>query len=356
MTEAFAPAIELGAVAEGLGPHVQTLSFVPAETSASGPHMLSPGTDYQRVALLFADADDPTYLVIGGYADVIFAQSDEPDLDDVLSFSLAHLDYPGQASAFADLVADPDELKETLSRAHADTAPDLMVLVLDTFIDPCFRGHNFGLALLRSVYDFACTIAEQNDLRLPVCIGYFGPDTPAPVVQHWRKHLHLQATAADERLMVLPEKAGLPSAEAIIMNCQSDGYIKVDAEALRDRLAAGDETLWPSRDRRHLRGETVSEADALMAVTALQAAAASRIALDAVGFDGDADCEVVTAVRFLAHTGDDGDEPSELFARAAEYLDAHPEVSVVSTNWNESPCNSGGVHLALELIVRVGGQ
>lgn len=61
--------------------------------------------------------------------------------------------------------------------------------------------------------------------------------------------------------------------------------------------------------------------------------------------------ETVTAIRFCVC--DSSDDISEPFARAADYLDSFPHVTVVATSWTEGPCDSGqGCHLTLELIVR----
>lgn len=61
--------------------------------------------------------------------------------------------------------------------------------------------------------------------------------------------------------------------------------------------------------------------------------------------------ETVTAIRFCVCTS--SDDVSEPFARAADYLDSHPQVTVVTTSWTEGPCDSEqGCHLTLELIVR----
>lgn len=65
----------------------------------------------------------------------------------------------------------------------------------------------------------------------------------------------------------------------------------------------------------------------------------------------DSATETVTAVRFCVCTS--SDDLSEPFARAAEYPDSHPQVTVVATSWTEGPCDLGqGSHLTLELIVR----
>lgn len=65
----------------------------------------------------------------------------------------------------------------------------------------------------------------------------------------------------------------------------------------------------------------------------------------------DSATETVTAIRFCVCTS--SDDVSEPFARAAEYLHSHPQVTVVATSWTEGPCDSGqGSHLTLELIVR----
>lgn len=65
----------------------------------------------------------------------------------------------------------------------------------------------------------------------------------------------------------------------------------------------------------------------------------------------DSATETVTAIRFCVCSS--SDDLSEPFARAAEYLDSHTQVTVVATSWTEGPCDLGqGRHLTLELIVR----
>ncbi|MUL78817.1 hypothetical protein [Mycolicibacterium sp. CBMA 226] len=328
-------------------PGVQSLSFAPAETSIAPPTTLVSDIGYYRVLLMFTNADDPSYLVIGGYIDVVIVRPNDPDLDDALSLSLNMIDYPEQGQAYADFVADSDALKRTLAHALADPAPDLMFLVLNVFIDPCFRHPDFGLLLIGSLYAFGCQLAEANGLKAPVFVGRIGSDTPDAVVKHWATRM--DATVTDDGLMVLPDNASLPRLEHIVAKSDRAGYIKVDAADLRARLDAEDETLTPMTDGRYAAGDSLEETE--LALTTIQAAAAGRVALDAGNYDEGVVTEVVAAVRFGC-TSDSEDGPGELFARAADYLIDNPDVSVVSTSWREGECSEHGLHFTLELIVR----
>lgn len=351
MTEPRPDIRQLGEVAENLAPTVQSLSFAPAETSVAPLTTLVSDISFYRVLLLFTDVDDPGYLVIGGYIDAILVRPDETGVDDAVSLSLDMIDYPEQGRAYADFLADTDALKRTLAHALADTAPDLMFLVLNVFVDPCFRHHDFGLLLIGSLYAFGCRLAEVGGLNPPVFVGHIITDTPDAVVKHWAARM--DATFSDGGLMVLPDNASLPRMEHIVAKSDRAGYIKVDAADLRARLAAEDEMLTPMADGRCRYDSADSLEETELALTAFQAAMASRVALDAGNYDEGVVTEVVTAVRFGC-TSDDGDGSGELFARAADYLVDHPDVSVVSTNWTEGECSEHGLHFTLELIVRGG--
>jgi hypothetical protein len=98
-------------------------------------------------------------------------------------------------------------------------------------------------------------------------------------------------------------------------------------------------------------------ADIRVQIADLQALDAVAVVVATEYYDPDIDAEVVTALRFQACTGacadDDGYGIAGPFVGAADYLIAHPEVSVVATHWHTRPCNSGEQHLILEVTVRV---
>jgi len=91
-------------------------------------------------------------------------------------------------------------------------------------------------------------------------------------------------------------------------------------------------------------------------IAALQAGDAAGLVMATDYYDPDIDAEIVTALRFQTCTGacanpDDYGIPGP-FVSAADYLIAHPGVSVVTTSWHTKPCDSGGEHLILEVTVR----
>ncbi len=338
--------VELGGLAADLAPDALSLSLVPEDINVGPPMVLRSGVRFWRNLLLLADADfDPNFRVIGGYVDFLTVRPDEPDLDDSLNLSLNELDYPEQADVFAELVANPRELGHLLAGVSVDPQPDLMVLALDVFVDPCLRGHHFGLALLQSVWHYGMGLAAASrELKQPAFVGHVRAGTPPTVVEHWARELG--ATLTDEALMVTADDA-VVSSPAI----DDPEYITVNVAALRTRLAANDPTLWPMHDGRQ--EPEVPLDDVAVPELATQATSASALAVEACVYDETLRAEVVTALRFSVNTVDGKVELSEPFARAADYLDEHPDVSVVSASWSQHPLILGRGHrLTLELIVR----
>lgn len=337
--------VELGGLAAELAPDMRSLSLVPEDINVGLPMFLRSGVGFWRNLLLLADADfDPNFRVIGGYVDFLTVRPDEPDLDDTLSLSLNEIGYPEQAEVFAELVANPRELGRLLAGASVDPQPDLMVLTLDVFVDPCLRGHHFGLALLQSVWHYGMGMAAaSHELKQPAFVGHVRAGTPTKVAEHWAREL--SATLTDDALMVTADDAVI-SSPAI----DDPEYITVDVAGLRARLAADDPTLWPMHDGRQ---ETeISLVDVDVPEIAEQATSAGALAAEARVYDEMLRAEVVTRLRFSVNT--DNDELSEPFARAADYLHEHPDVSVVSASWSQHPLMLGRGHrLTLELIVRV---
>lgn len=83
-----------------------------------------------------------------------------------------------------------------------------------------------------------------------------------------------------------------------------------------------------------------------------QAADAIEIALEASEYDSGIDIGIAAVLRFFAHNTHANAGYAEVFSDAADYLEAHPEVSVIATNWHMDPCPDGGTDLTLEIIVR----
>lgn len=350
MTEPLSPdPIELGTLAENLGSGVRSISFVPTAISLFVPNrLLYTDVLYFRHLLLFENADDPSVIVIGGYVDAVTLRPDDPEAGDRLHSVLTEIYYPRQAERLGDLVADPPRLARTLSQADAQPEPELMVLVLNIFIDPCFRGRDFGLMLLQSVRHYGMRFNDWG--APPVFVVYLDEDTPQAVAEHWSAHL--PAVLTNEDLIVLRHNATLPDIDQIMDACSDSGYITVDADALRARLAAGDDTLTPLSDGRH--PPEVFDTDDEEPDLEEQASEAAEIAIAALSFTDTLTAEVATVLRFSCCTSGGVSALSEPFHTAAEYLDEHPEVDVVSASWSDEPCPSGpGRHQTLVLTVRV---
>jgi hypothetical protein len=341
--------IELGDLAASKDPSPTPLSFTPAEVAVVGPVRLVAGVHHWRLMLLFADADDPSYLVIGAYADFLTVNVSAPDLAESLRLAVVCTGYLRSADAFAEFVADPTDLAVELRRAGAVDDPEVMVAILGVVVDPCFRGRDFSLLLLWELYEVTRALVDAANIPAPAVVGCVAEDVPAQVVAHWRTELN--ATSTRGGLLILPADIIPLSTTSLIAEHQSAGYITVDVNALRQRLADGDASLHPREDGHHP-NEMPDGDDAHIAEE--QAVDAVELAVEANVFDENLHAEVLTAVKFFACTGDDDDEASTPFARAAAFLDEHPDVSVVAANWSAGLCESGGEHLLLELTIRRG--
>ncbi len=349
--------VELGAIAADIVPTVKSLNFTPETLSFAGPEEIGPAIHHWRLLLLFAEADDPSYLAIGAFADILTVRPDIADLDDHLSLALSLMDLPDRAEAFADLFADPDELAAALASGSATDTPGLIALIADVFVDPCLRGHDFALLLLWRLYEFTRELVDAAEVTAPAIIGFIPESTPAPVLSHWRSELN--ATLTETGLLILPAEIIPLATTDLLSKYRAAGYISVDTKELRQRMADGDSTLLPISIGRHPQEEDPDtdddEAiDELTRVALMEAADSAGIAATANVYDPGLQAEVVTTLSFMACTGEDNDAASRPFIRAAEYLDDHPDVSVLSTNWKTCPCPAHGIHLVLELTVREG--
>lgn len=339
------PAVELGVVAAALNPAVESLSFTPIAITVCRPRHLFSGIHFWRLLFLVANADDPTYLAVGGHLDALVADLDEPDLDDRLHMSLSRLEFPSQAGYYADLIDDRRQFAAALACAEPDEKADRLVLILDTFVDPCFRGHRFGAAMLSE-------LRSALDSTTSVFIGRGDEELPADLVVYLKDRLGV--VTMDDGLLILPKAAVSQSSSDIIAQSRAAGYINVDATCLRARWADEDATLFAVSDGRD--GDEADDLSGAELQTVLDAEAedATRVALEASDYSaGTVESEIVTVLRFLTCTPDENGHYATVFAQAADYLEAHKEVAVVGTNWKTEVCDSGsGEHLALEITVR----
>lgn len=361
MNELPAPAVDLGVLAAELASDVKTLSFAPVDNvSIVGPRRMSDSAEVRRGQLIFANADDPSCRVIGGYADALLVFPDEEDdeLLDVLNAVGDQLDYREQAEALAELVAGPLRADErwisdpTLSRSIA------FVFVLDVFVDPLFRGHDFGLELLRGMVTFGYGLAGVYGAAVPMAMGHISQDTPAAITSHWSEGLG--ASLTDYGLMILNSCANLHDlpfgSGEIITQSQEAGYITIDVAGLRRRFASGDDTLMPSSDGRipppPIRPEPTSEEIAEQC-----AEVAVKVAVEADASELTDRTEVVTSVKFRLCTKCDQATPFDVITRAADYLYEHRELDVLAMNWSSVPCEIDpksltAENLQLDLVVR----
>ncbi len=333
------PAVDLGVVALALDPAIASISLTPVGVSASGPRHMFPGIHFWRLFSLFEDADNPSYAVIGGHLDAVIVDLDEPDVDDRLYMSLNELQFHEQLDAVTNLVGDPESLAAAAELAGFDSEPARLLLILDIVIDQTLRGRDLGLALLGEMYEFF-----EDDAPTTLVVAPAADDTAPALIAYW--HKHLGTIRGDDGLLILPNTPTLPSVTDIIAKCKNDGYINVDAAGLRSRLESHDDTLFATRDGRDDGNESA------VADFAGQAAEAVEIAMEATQYDEAIEPKIATVITFLAHAGDDNCGHAEVFAYAAEYLETHPDVSVIATNWRTEPCADGDTHLTLELIVR----
>jgi len=336
------PTVELGVVAATLDPSVESIRFAPTAVSVSGPRHLLPGIHFWRLFSLFENADDPSYAVIGGHVDVVTVELDEADVADCLYTSLKELAFDdAQIDAVTNLVDDPERLTATAKLAGTDTEPERLLLVLDIFIDQTLRGRDLGLVLLAEAYEFF-----DDDAQTTLVVAPTTEETPPALTAYWQQHF---AAARDRQgILILPNVCTPPSSTDILATSERAGYINVDVAALRSRLQNHDDTLFAASD-----GRTSTATDTAAAV-ADQAAAASEIVLEATEYDESIDSSIAAVLRFAGHPGTDNSGYAEVFAEATEYLETHPDVSIIATNWRTEPCPmGGGTDLILEIIVRL---
>ena len=336
-------ALELGLVAASLSPDTESISFTPADNVLCAARHLTGEMDFIRLMFALVDVDDPTYQVVGGYVDALRVDLDDPDLDDRVSMILCELDYPEDADYYATLLSDTGHLAAFRKFPECTPGTCKALLVLHTFIDPCFRGYKFSLALLGELW---ATFGAGATL----CLGHLSEQRQPELLQYWQESLG--AVAVGDGLLALPPGV-VPRLPAEFVSASRDhGFIKVDAQSLRARFANGDESLFPVSDGRA--DDPESEGSASVVVATMEAARAAAVAVAArVDDESDVEAEVVTVLRFFVCTADEDAPPSELFIRAAEYLDGHPDLDVVSTSWRDEECPSGeGEHLTLEVTVR----
>jgi hypothetical protein len=341
-----APLIEMGFVAASVADTVDAVTFTANRLVFRTPRHFFTGLHFWRLLLTFNNVDDPNYEIVGGLVDVLVVDLMEPDVDDQVHLTLLDLECPEAASVFADLLADDRQINDLARLAGAETKPARATVVLNVFVDECLRGHQFGAALLRGVHQQLGGSTTLVSGHLPVELS--------SLASYWQKHLG--AASTPDGLLVLPSRyADTDSKPPPPNNVLAQDFIKVGAAKLRERYAAQDGTLFPISDGRENDDEDEDDIESVALASAAQAAEAVAIAVDTVTSQSDphVDCEIVAVLTFFTCTGEDGSPPSELFARAADYLDAHPELSVLSTNWNSTPCDSDhGEHLTMEVAVR----
>ncbi|MBS1694492.1 MAG: hypothetical protein JST91_19935 [Actinobacteria bacterium] len=361
MDELSAPAVDLGVLAAVLAPSVKTLSFAPVDgMPIVGPRRISDSAEVRRAHLILANADDPSCRVIGGYTDalLVFADEDE-ELLDVLTTVGDQLDYREQVEALAELVAGPLRADErwisdpTLSRSVA------FVFLLDVFVDPLFRGHDFGLELLRGMVTVGYGLAGFYGSAIPMVMGHISPGTPAAIASHWSEGLG--ASLTDYGLMILKPCADLHDlpfeSGEVITQRQQAGYITIDVAGLRRRFASGDDTLTPSNDGRIPPPPPIGPEPTSEEVAEQCAEVAVKVAVEADASVLTDRTEVVTSVKFRLCTKCDRATPSDVIARAASYLDEHRELDVLAMNWSTVACELDTKSLAarnlqLDLVVR----
>lgn len=364
MDELPAPAVDLGVLAAELAPTVKTLSFAPVlEGPIVGPRVVSDSAEVRRAQIIFANADDPSCRVIGGYADalLIFIGEDDDHVEVLNAVNAvgSQLDYREQAEALAELLVGP--LRADQQWISAGTSPHSIafVFLLDVFVDPLFRGHDFGLELLRNMVTFGYGIAGFYGAAVRMVIGHISEGTPAAIARHWSEGLG--ASMTDSGLMVMDSCADVRDLPfefgAIITQAQQSGFIAIDVASLRSRFADGDDTLIPSSDGRIPPPRPTGPEPTTEEIAEQCAEVAVKVAVEADSSELTDRTEVVTTVKFRLCTACDQAKPADVIARAASYLDEHPELDVVATNWSSVPCEIDTKSLTarklqLDLVVR----
>ena len=344
--------VELGEFVRDLDPAVEVVSFGDPDVAIYDPRTLIGQIAFSRAVLTLTNADDPDCTIIAGYIDFVLVNPDDPDLDDAISLALQELHYPTAAQYWAEFFESrgvPATVRRKLGRHKIDG----LAIVLNVFVDPCVRGHKLAPWLLAHLLpppapgaQFAILSHLDAAALQPPKVVATNPDGIGHLVDYWQRETHLRLVGED--LLGAVNTPGNAAATLDKAHQREDTYIKIVPAGLRARSAADDDTLFPLRDGRVDEQPAAGPPEYLLAC----AAEAAVVAGTADEYeDDDVDAQVVTVLSFTTFTGEGGS--AELFARAAEYLETHPELLVIGTNWHSRLCNEAGEHLTLDITVRL---
>ena len=299
------------------------------EATAAG----SPDLTRWRVYLHLTDADNPAVTVIGGFAEfTVINIPANVDLAETLS-----------PSPFAKLFLG-GELSPDIAAACLDEEVFNVIAVEHIYVDPALRGNTLGPWLVTDIVSrMADSIAGLLAIR-PTPAETTPPQAhESQHMAYWRAALNI-TTEADGFLFAHTAFTGIANAARGLRGVRDD-FIAIDIAELDTRMRNADPELWPITNLIDA-GHTPHTAVGVTTQATLHSIASDdldkfKYILDSVPADDPlTDVSVVTMVSFKADPLAVFPE-RDLFSRAADYLDAHPDLGVTDVRWRESVSDDG---------------
>lgn len=317
---------ELGEFAETLtGPNSRMLSFGRPRVLVRHPDDLCGNpcgaVSVYEAGLTLTNADDPDVVITVAHADLLFVTFDtNGDIDRELS------NFHREQEPEWDPPADP-AWYATMGNALAALTPDeqermdSIIIVRDMFVDPAFREHRLGPALITG-------LAADNPMgATSLLIGwprFWGDERePTEARAYWQSTLPLR-DLDDGFLGALSDSEDLLAVHHRLGEQLQTTFIAVDPAELWERFTRRDEALWP----RSLVLDHIHRAPAGFAEVLEEVADAARIVASAREFDEETTARLTAAVTFY------GDDQSHVFYQVGDYLEENPQYVVRSVNLN----------------------
>lgn len=342
-----------------LGDYASTLA---SRSEAASVALCQPAVRYEALAtgsadltrwrayLQLTDADTPDVRVIGGFAE----------------FTVVHMpasvDLPEAfaTSPFSRLFLGGELHPDAEYALSEDASPVFNVVAVENvYIDPELRGHRLGPWL---VSDIASRMTDSTNGLLAlyphvsetvVPTLYDDPsELEARSVTYWQEQLHV-ADEYEDFLLAHTGYAALEDAHRELSSVE-DEFMTIDVKRLRTRSLNMDPELWPLVNLLNAEGGSFSDAmgpvDQALESVGSESLANLQYILDSVTESEFTHVRVATLISFTANPISDLPE-SDLFGRASEYLEEHPDLGVVDVRWRQSLSEDGTPEYTLDLEV-----